>query len=162
MNLMQTADSARITILVDNYINGFLPSSDSTKRPRLDIVFGEGKPMLAEFGFSALVSITKGEESHSLLFDTGVGKQALLFNAQALGVNLKEVETIVLSHGHPDHTASTVETVCAIDRKDLTIVIHPEAMIRTAVVLPPNRQRIDLPYFLDEEAIRKCGARLEW
>ncbi len=158
---METADSVTVTILVDSYINGFLPSTQWVKRSRLDAVMGTGKPMLAEFGFSAVVSITKGKETYTLLFDTGVGKQALLSNAQALRINIKQVETIVLSHGHPDHTASIVESVCAIGKKDLSVVAHPEARIRAAAVLP-NQPRFEFPYYLDEEAIKQCGARLEW
>ncbi|MGG5461375.1 MBL fold metallo-hydrolase [Clostridium sp. B9] len=39
---------------------------------------------------------------HSILFDLGP-KDALIKNAQKLGINLSEVDTVIISHGHSDH-----------------------------------------------------------
>ncbi|OGS36305.1 MAG: MBL fold metallo-hydrolase [Elusimicrobia bacterium RIFOXYB2_FULL_49_7] len=43
------------------------------------------------------------EENHAILFDTGYS-DALIQNAWKLGIDLLQVDTIVLSHGHSDHT----------------------------------------------------------
>lgn len=53
-----------------------------------------------EWGFSCLV---KGAEK-TILFDTGSSDRTLLTNMQKLGVNPDQVELIVLSHEHADHT----------------------------------------------------------
>ncbi len=42
-------------------------------------------------------------EKHKLLFDVGPTK-AILRNAQKLGINLTAVDTVILSHGHYDHS----------------------------------------------------------
>lgn len=42
-------------------------------------------------------------EKHKLLLDTGA-TDAFLSNAEKLGVDLKQVDTVVISHGHYDHT----------------------------------------------------------
>ncbi len=55
--------------------------------------------LLAEHGLA--LSLRVGETT--LLFDTG-GGETLLLNAQALGIDLRSILTIVLSHGHYDHT----------------------------------------------------------
>jgi len=39
-----------------------------------------------------------------LLFDTGPSVNVLKHNAEILGINLPEIDTVVLSHGHGDHT----------------------------------------------------------
>ena len=49
------------------------------------------------WGFSCLV----GE---SVLFDTGPDSRALLYNMQRLDINLQEIDVVVLSHAHGDHT----------------------------------------------------------
>ncbi len=55
-------------------------------------------PLLAEHGLSFFVEI----EDRKILFDTGQG-HAILGNADLLGIDLCQVDTVVLSHGHFDH-----------------------------------------------------------
>ncbi|MDH4258456.1 MAG: MBL fold metallo-hydrolase, partial [Candidatus Aminicenantes bacterium] len=69
-----------ITILYDNYM------------------FTEGTQ--TDWGFSCLI---KGTEK-TILFDTGTNPDILMHNIKTLGVNPKEVELVVLSHIHGDHT----------------------------------------------------------
>ena len=58
-----------------------------------------GKGLQGEHGLSLLVDT--GE--HRLLFDTGAS-DLFIRNARILGIDLKEVDFLVLSHGHRDHT----------------------------------------------------------
>lgn len=52
-----------------------------------------------EWGFSALVEA----DGQRILFDTGAKRRTVLANAEALGVDLLTVPTVVLSHHHDDH-----------------------------------------------------------
>lgn len=56
--------------------------------------------LTAGWGFSALIEY----KDHTLLFDTGADGQALLNNMTALHINPLDIETVVLSHNHGDHT----------------------------------------------------------
>jgi 7,8-dihydropterin-6-yl-methyl-4-(beta-D-ribofuranosyl)aminobenzene 5'-phosphate synthase len=73
--------SVRITVLCDNSVG---PISGT----------------LGEHGFAALIEPEGGEP---LLFDTGQGF-TLLHNARRMGKDLCRVNTVVLSHGHFDHS----------------------------------------------------------
>ncbi len=53
-----------------------------------------------EWGFAALVEA----DGRRILFDTGANEDTVLRNLSALGVDLKDVEMVVLSHNHADHT----------------------------------------------------------
>ncbi len=53
---------------------------------------------LTEHGLSFYIETTK----HKILLDTGAS-DLFLENAKALGVDLSQVDTVVLSHGHYDH-----------------------------------------------------------
>ncbi len=119
-----------------------------------------GEPMLAEFGWSSLVKIRKGGKTYAILFDTGLGKNALLHNAKAVKVDLREVEAVVISHGHPDHTAASLETVAAINRDELPLILHPKALSKRALILPGG-QRIDFPFYLEEARLHDVGGKLE-
>lgn len=107
----------RITLLVDN----------------------NGAPGLAvEHGFSALVEAG----GRRVLFDTGAGR-ALSPNARALDVDLSTVDTLVLSHGHFDHTGAIPEVVAAAPA--LEVFAHPgvfrfRASVRDGVPRPIHMQ----------------------
>lgn len=52
-----------------------------------------------DFGFSALIRF----EGMTILFDAGTNADILAQNAEALGVDLREVDFAVASHAHTDH-----------------------------------------------------------
>jgi 7,8-dihydropterin-6-yl-methyl-4-(beta-D-ribofuranosyl)aminobenzene 5'-phosphate synthase len=58
---------------------------------------GEATP---DWGYSALIRY----RGRTILFDGGTSPVILEHNAKALGVDLTEVDTVVLSHSHGDHT----------------------------------------------------------
>lgn len=51
------------------------------------------------FGFSCLIQL----KDKNILFDTGGDSPTLLNNMEKLGIDLKSIDTIVLSHIHGDH-----------------------------------------------------------
>ncbi len=75
--------------------------------------------VVAEFGWSALVE-TDGKK---ILFDTGT-EFAVPLNADALNINLSEIDNIVLSHGHIDHTGG-LGKVLEKTNKQIEVVGHP-------------------------------------
>jgi 7,8-dihydropterin-6-yl-methyl-4-(beta-D-ribofuranosyl)aminobenzene 5'-phosphate synthase len=59
---------------------------------------------IGEWGFSALVEV----DGHRILFDTGLRPDTVLKNARSMKVDLNNIEEIVLSHNHGDHTGGLV------------------------------------------------------
>jgi 7,8-dihydropterin-6-yl-methyl-4-(beta-D-ribofuranosyl)aminobenzene 5'-phosphate synthase len=59
---------------------------------------------MAEHGLSALVTVGRGDTTTSVLFDTRLSPDAMVANADRLGLDLSNVHAVVLSHGHFDHT----------------------------------------------------------
>jgi len=57
------------------------------------------RDLLGEHGLAFWIET----DGRRILFDTGQG-MALAHNANALGLDLSTVDTVVLSHGHYDHT----------------------------------------------------------
>jgi 7,8-dihydropterin-6-yl-methyl-4-(beta-D-ribofuranosyl)aminobenzene 5'-phosphate synthase len=53
-----------------------------------------------EWGFAALVEV----DGKRILFDTGANEDTVQRNLKALGLDLADVETVILSHNHADHT----------------------------------------------------------
>jgi 7,8-dihydropterin-6-yl-methyl-4-(beta-D-ribofuranosyl)aminobenzene 5'-phosphate synthase len=55
---------------------------------------------IGEWGFAAVVEA----DGRRILFDTGAREETVLKNAQELGVDLSDIEDVILSHNHADHT----------------------------------------------------------
>ncbi len=98
----------RITILCDNSV-------------------GPISKTLGEHGFSALIEPFQGVP---ILFDTGQGL-TLLHNARRMNKDLSAVGSVVLSHGHYDHTGGLLPLL--IEQTPKRIYAHP------AVFLPRFR-----------------------
>jgi len=111
MNL-QEIDSAKITILVDNITDRLLPSSSLVKRPPMVSNQKIARAPIAEHGFSIILEISYTHRNtvkhNKFLFDTGVSKDGIVNNSDVLGINLADIETIVLSHGHFDHISGLI------------------------------------------------------
>ena len=75
---------------------------------------------LGEWGLSILVET----EEMNVLLDTGQSISAV-HNADILGIDLGQVDKIVLSHGHFDHTGG-LRQVLGRMRKEVEIIAHPD------------------------------------
>ncbi|WP_372867427.1 MBL fold metallo-hydrolase, partial [Pseudomonas sp.] len=154
------ADKVEILTLQDNYID--LVSGDSTEilKRALPVKGSEIKnSVLAEHGFSALVTIFTGARTHRILFDFGFSEHGAAFNVDALDVDLKEVETLVLSHGHIDHFGGMRQLVEKVGRKDIKLVVHPAAFRHPRYIKFTEEMRINFPPFT-REAVKDMGVSL--
>lgn len=80
---------------------------------------GIGAGIVGEFGQSLLVE----KEGRKILLDTG-GRGHLVNNALALGIDLKTVEALVMSHGHFDHSGGMQAFLRLRGR--LPVYAHPD------------------------------------
>ncbi|MEM3578994.1 MAG: MBL fold metallo-hydrolase, partial [Candidatus Bathyarchaeia archaeon] len=108
---------------------------------------------IAEHGLSMLVKVYCDGESHTVLFDTGVSPNGAVLNAKGIGVNLKDVETIVLSHGHYDHYGGLLNFIKTIGKRGLPIIVH-EDMFKTRGAVNKDGSIRKYPDFPSENQIK--------
>jgi 7,8-dihydropterin-6-yl-methyl-4-(beta-D-ribofuranosyl)aminobenzene 5'-phosphate synthase len=112
MSELHAADKVDILVLVDNATDmlSSTPSNVETESARLNRrgfrVQTARCLCCAVHGFSALITVHRGEERRTVLFDTGPEDYAFERNVTRLAADLGAVESIVLSHGHWDHAGA--------------------------------------------------------
>jgi 7,8-dihydropterin-6-yl-methyl-4-(beta-D-ribofuranosyl)aminobenzene 5'-phosphate synthase len=65
-------------------------------------------------------------------------------NMRRLGLSPKDVEAVVLSHGHFDHTTGLDGLIRALGRPNAPVYLHPEAWSRRRITLP-GRDPFEIP-----------------
>jgi 7,8-dihydropterin-6-yl-methyl-4-(beta-D-ribofuranosyl)aminobenzene 5'-phosphate synthase len=102
---LEPIDELRVTIVTDNVVDVSLASTDVAHRVRLPTEVRLDTPLpVAEHGFSALLEVRRGDRRSQVLFDTGVSARGILYNLDALQIRALDMQAIVISHGHFDHT----------------------------------------------------------
>lgn len=99
---------------------------------------------LAQHGFSALVEVRKSGQVLRLLFDTGVTPAGCADNLRRLGRDAAEVDVIVCSHGHFDHTTGLSGLIGRLGRPNLPVLVHPEFWTRRRLAIP-GRDPVEIP-----------------
>jgi 7,8-dihydropterin-6-yl-methyl-4-(beta-D-ribofuranosyl)aminobenzene 5'-phosphate synthase len=151
---LEPVDSVTVTTLMDNVTDNFMPDQGPAHRPPLGsggrrrVALMEGglapEALVAEHGFSVLVTITKGDGQHRILFDAGVSPDGVTENMRRLDIDPAAIEVIVCSHGHFDHTTGLDGLIRRLGRVNLPVLIHPHFWRQRRVAIP-GREPLEIP-----------------
>jgi len=134
----------------------------------------EGHPCVEAFdqlccachGFSALVTARRGDESRTVLFDTGPFPDVWLRNAANLRIDLASIEAVFLSHWHFDHSGAFPEVVAAVagaraaaGLPPVEVDLHPDRPDQRGILLPNGTLSL-LPPEPTLAAIEAAGGRI--
>jgi len=99
---------------------------------------------LAEHGLSIFIEY----ENTKVLFDTGQS-QVYCHNAARMGLDLKSIDAIVLSHGHYDHCGGLPYFPSS---NFPSVYVHPDAFKKRYTINPDGRsyREIGIPWVLDD------------
>lgn len=111
---------AAVTILVDNSVMELIPNGKFFTR-----LSRPNNSFICEHGFSALIE-TGGKR---ILVDSGATGIAVTHNLKLLGIRPEDIDVIVLSHGHNDHTGGLMNF-------SSRIIAHPDAFHKRYLVTP--------------------------
>ena len=151
---LEPVEAVVVTTLMDNVTDIFMPDQGPARRAGFDpgpylasaVMQDQQVPdaLIAEHGFSVLVTVTKGGHDHAFLFDAGTSPDGVAENMRRLEIDPFSIEAIVCSHGHFDHTTGIDGLIRAVGRANMPVLIHPHFWRRRRVVLP-GRDPIELP-----------------
>jgi len=157
-------DEVVVTTLVDNSYDGLLTNVGPARRWPMPLSPAVAAPqfvgdhtvtgLVAEHGFSALVTVRRGDRSHTLLFDTGVSPDGMAGNMERLGVATGDIEAVVLSHGHFDHAGGFPGLARLRGRSGLPLTVHP-------LVWTPRRVAVGDDRYWELPTLRRSSLEAE-
>jgi 7,8-dihydropterin-6-yl-methyl-4-(beta-D-ribofuranosyl)aminobenzene 5'-phosphate synthase len=140
-----------VTTLMDNVTDMLMPNQGPARRPALGS--GARRPaatmeggqtpdaLVAEHGFSALVTVSKNGSQHQILYDTGASPDGVTGNMRRLNMDPSAIEAIVCSHGHFDHTGGLDGLISLLGPAGLPVLLHPHFWRRRRLAIPGNEPR---------------------
>ena len=155
---LQTIDSLDITILIDNTIDILLPSTAHVNRPPLTWDWSRKPQLRAEHGYSLLFTIRKKGTTRTILYDAGLAPDTLIHNLAVLGIHLTELDAIVLSHGHADHHGGLLGIIHSLGKKNLPLVLHPDAWKNRKIKFPSGQEILMPPP--DRQALEENNVQI--
>ena len=138
-------DSLEILVIVDNELDPISPppnpaiqqtgglreiaihgptrAIDGVKELRMDHI------CCSAHGLSLMITGIKGDQRHTILFDTGPEEDIWERNAKRLRAKVGDVEAVVLSHWHRDHSGGMLKVLSMVNEanggKKLDVDLHP-------------------------------------
>ncbi|MGP4056386.1 MBL fold metallo-hydrolase [Mycobacterium sp. 4D054] len=151
---LEPVDEVIVTTLMDNSYDALMGDTGPARRTSFtrvpevaapQYVDGRTVPgLVAEHGFSALVSTRRGNTTHTVLFDTGVSPEGMATNIERLGLDVTAIEVLVLSHGHFDHAGGFPGLARLRGRSGMPLTVHPLVWSRRRLALP-DQDRWTMP-----------------
>jgi len=144
---LKAADRVEVLVLVDNLTDNLSsnPAYVETEMPRLwrrGLRLWSGQCMCcAAHGLSCAITAWRGDEAHTLLFDTGPDDWVFERNVDRLDFDLGQVEAVMLSHGHWDHAGAMLRALEMIQLtnggRPVPTYMHP-GMYRSRALKAPD------------------------
>jgi 7,8-dihydropterin-6-yl-methyl-4-(beta-D-ribofuranosyl)aminobenzene 5'-phosphate synthase len=162
---LREADKVEVVVLVDNYSDYFLPDTEVAKRMKVMPPAGP----LSEPGLSYLIKVYADSEAHTLLFDAGISGTCLLNNAEIfaqsmavmlgqVGADFKDIEAVILSHGHFDHFGGLLKYLGQA-KQGMPLYLEKDAFVPRRFEVNPEL-KVDMPG-MEEAELTKAGADLQ-
>jgi 7,8-dihydropterin-6-yl-methyl-4-(beta-D-ribofuranosyl)aminobenzene 5'-phosphate synthase len=148
----EPVDRAEVTIVVDNFVDLLMAGADGVRRYLVSDL-GDRDQLIAEHGFSALITVESHGRRSSVLYDGGLTPATLARNLDVLEVPVRDLRALIVSHGHADHHGGLEALFQRQGRRRLPLVIHPEAWKERKIVFPTGTEiRLPPPSRHDIEA----------
>lgn len=167
MQTINEIDELEVFALMDNVSDPFTESHPGMRWNEFEYHFGirDKKEICgadlcrACTGLSLLLKIHADKKVFTLLFDTGPDDGLVIDNAKRMGLDLSEVDAIVLSHSHFDHYGGILSVLDHIGKKDLRVYVHPK-LFNAGAIKTDDGNLLKISYVLDQHQVEAHGGKV--
>jgi 7,8-dihydropterin-6-yl-methyl-4-(beta-D-ribofuranosyl)aminobenzene 5'-phosphate synthase len=129
--------SLKVTVVVDNCVTP-----------------GSKKQLRAEHGLALLLE----DGAKKFLFDTGQ-TDTIVHNLDLLGVQPSQIDAVIISHGHYDHSGG-LAPLLAKAKKKMPVYCHESVFAERFAASPQSKYSISLPH--SQEELTALGAEFQY
>jgi 7,8-dihydropterin-6-yl-methyl-4-(beta-D-ribofuranosyl)aminobenzene 5'-phosphate synthase len=140
MAALEPVDAVEVTLVVDNFVDILMAGAEGVRRFPLAYDFSDHQQLVAEHGFSALVTVVSGGSRSSILYDGGMTPKGLGNNLEVMEVDPAGLRAIVISHGHVDHHGGLEGLAARGGRRRLPLLLHPGAWRERKITFPTGAE----------------------
>ncbi len=90
--------------------------------------------VVGEHGLSMAIEIEENDSKHLFLMDTGSLTQSIFENSKQLGVDLSQVEKLILTHGHFDHFGGLLSLLPQL-KGGTEFIFNPKSYAQTVIII---------------------------
>jgi len=133
-------DSVEITVVMDLFLDILMAGQQDVRRFPLEYDWSDRDNLVAEHGFSVLITVERNGKRDSILYDAGLSADALTRNIDVLQVKTGDLRAIAISHGHVDHHGGLAGLFARHSRMAMPFVIHPDAWKERKIAFPTGSE----------------------
>ena len=137
-------DAVDVTLVMDLSLDILMAGQEEVQRFKLAYDWSDHDSLLAEHGFSALVTVESSGRRFSVLYDGGLSALALQHNLDVMQIDVSNLRAIAISHGHVDHHGGLEGLFRRNGPMKLPLIIHPDAWKDRKLAFPTGVE-IHLP-----------------
>jgi 7,8-dihydropterin-6-yl-methyl-4-(beta-D-ribofuranosyl)aminobenzene 5'-phosphate synthase len=125
-----TTNTASMTLLTEEKFDGKVIQPEA-----------KANRIVGEHGLSISIEVRGGEDSQLFLMDTGGLAQAIIPNSKQLGVDLNEVNKLILTHGHLDHWGG-LPAVMPLLKEESELILNPLVYEQNFIAIPKRGKEV--------------------
>ena len=116
-------------------------------------------PLLGQHGLSLLLEAEREGDVRRILVDVGQSPDTLLHNVGRLGRSLGEIDAVVLTHCHYDHTQGLARVLKATGKTEIPVIAHP-SLFRPNFITAPFLRHVGVMQGDGPDGVLAAGGRL--
>lgn len=113
-------------------------------------------PYLGQHGIALLMETQRGPDTRSILIDVAQHPEALISNMEMMRIDASDIDALVLTHCHYDHTQGVVSILKKIGKQGIPVIAHP-SIFRLHFITAPYLRHVGIGYNDAREKIEDAG-----